>query len=144
MLLCPSVSIFQNAVLLSHLRSLLTSSPLSGVLLCAAVLANFFPNPLPAGSLLLGSRRLEGRRRAEGMTFLFVLHMASQGNTGQLWLQPLASFDTWSTAILCLLRGTYTNWQYPLRGLSTSCMAPPSELLVPVMRSTLPFHAIFW
>lgn len=32
--------------------------------------------------------------------------------------QSLTSFDTWSTAILCLLRDTYMNSQCPLRGLA--------------------------
>lgn len=44
-------------------------------MLHAVGLADIFLNPLPAGLLCVGSTRgkLEGRQRAEGMTFLFVL-----------------------------------------------------------------------
>lgn len=55
-----------------------------------------FPNPLPAGFLLMQSTRrgLEGRQKADGTTFQLVLLLASQGDRGQLqllsthWAQP--------------------------------------------------------
>lgn len=108
MLLNRSDSIFQDAVLLSCLLPLLTPGPPPSIPLCAAGLADIFLNPFPTGFLSLGSTRgrLEGRRRAERMTFVFVL-TETQGNRGQLWLQSLASFDTLSTVILCLLGNRY-------------------------------------
>lgn len=145
MLLYRIVSIFQDAVLLSCLLPLLTPGPPPSFPLCAAGLADIFPNPLPTGFLSAGSTRgrLEGRRRAEGMTFLFVLLIETQGNRGQLRHQPLASFDTLSTFCASLEVGTCTNSQRSLCSLSTSYMASALELLVPVMTSTLPVHAVF-
>ena len=74
-------------MLFHHLISL--SSKAAPCFLCCEACKHL--TPLPADFFLGGSRRtrMERRTRAEGMTFLLILHVSSQGNKGQPRFQPL-------------------------------------------------------